>query len=54
MQDHSQLICHCFGYTEDDIIKDAKEYGRSLIMEKILAAKQAGDCNCTTTNPKGR
>ena len=54
MQNHHQLICHCFGYTEEDIIQDAKEHGRSLIMAKILAAKQAGDCNCATTNPKGR
>ena len=48
------LVCYCFNYSEDDIIKDAREHNRSLIMEKILAAKQAGGCNCATTNPKGR
>ncbi len=54
MKNDQQLICHCFGYTEDDIRKDAKIHGHSLIMAKIRAAKQAGGCNCATTNPKGR
>jgi len=54
MQKHRQLICHCFGYSEEDIRADAQEHGSSTIMAKILAAKQAGGCNCATTNPKGR
>ena len=54
MQTHSTVICHCFGYTDADIRTDAEEHGRSLIMEKIIAAKQAGGCNCSVTNPKGR
>lgn len=54
IQDRLQLICHCFGYSEEDIRKDAKQHGHSLIMDKIIAAKQAGGCNCATTNPKGR
>ncbi len=54
MQEQGQTICHCFGYSEEDIRADAREHGFSRIMESILAAKQAGGCNCAATNPKGR
>ncbi len=49
------LVCYCFGYTEDDIIRDVRENnGRSLIMEKIQAEKKRGGCRCKETNPLGR
>ena len=52
--DERQLLCYCFGYTAHDIRADVAANGRSLIMAKILAAKQAGGCNCAAANPKGR
>jgi len=47
-------ICYCFEYTRQDIEKDLKKNGRSLIMEKIQAEKKFGNCRCTEKNPKGR
>lgn len=50
----SDLICYCFGYTAQDILKDLEQNGRSLIMEKILEEKRSGQCDCAKKNPKGR
>jgi hypothetical protein len=50
----SELICYCFGYTDEDIRIDAEKNDRSLIMEKIMAEKKRGGCNCPTKNPKKR
>jgi hypothetical protein len=47
-------VCYCFGYTVEDIRKDVVENGRSTIMEKIMAEKRRGGCDCANTNPKGR
>jgi hypothetical protein len=47
-------VCYCFGYTAEDIRKDLEENGRSTIMEKIMAEKKLGRCNCANTNPAGR
>ena len=48
-------ICYCFNYTESDIINDVeKNYGRSQILEKIIAAKQRGFCHCKIEHPEGR
>jgi hypothetical protein len=48
-------ICYCFGYSEGDITRDVLENkGRSLIMERILAEKKGGGCNCGTNHPLGR
>jgi hypothetical protein len=48
-------ICYCFGYSEEDITRDVLENkGRSLIMERILAEKKGGGCNCGTNHPLGR
>ena len=43
------LICYCFGYTDEDIKKDYDENGRSSIMERIMNEKKDGKCNCETT-----
>ncbi|MBW1998011.1 MAG: hypothetical protein JRJ29_08630 [Deltaproteobacteria bacterium] len=49
-----KIICYCFGYTEQDIIEDYVENGRSLIMERILAEKKNGECDCSHKNPRGK
>ncbi|MGE4263999.1 MAG: hypothetical protein AB7E46_05940 [Desulfovibrio sp.] len=49
-----EMICHCFGHTRADIERDAREHGRSLILEAILAAKRTGGCQCAQMNPSGR
>ena len=45
--------CYCFGYSESDLEQDVREHRKSLIMEKIMAEKKAGGCQCETKNPKG-
>jgi hypothetical protein len=50
-----ELICYCFGYSEEDIIRDLKENrGISSILEKILNEKKKGSCNCRLNHPAGR
>ncbi len=46
------LICYCFGYSENDIQKDYMENGKSTILEKIQMEKKLGSCQCATKNPK--
>lgn len=53
-QKTGNLICYCFEYTRHDIEQDLIKNGRSLIMEKIMAEKKAGGCDCANQNPKGR
>ena len=53
-ENKDDLICYCFGYTAEDIVKDTLENDRSLIMERIEAEKKLGGCNCSEKNPKGR
>jgi hypothetical protein len=49
------LICYCFGYSEEDIVRDVIENkGTSSILEKILNEKKKGTCNCKLNNPEGR
>jgi len=49
-----EKICYCFNYTATDIAQDARTHRHSTILERILAEKKAGACQCATTNPKGR
>ncbi|MHC4474100.1 MAG: hypothetical protein ACYTEL_00545 [Planctomycetota bacterium] len=49
----SEKICYCFNYTTDDIRKDIDKNGKSTIMERIMAEKKKGGCQCKTMNPKG-
>lgn len=53
MMDPNELICYCFRYTRFDIENDVKQNGRSLILERIVAAKRLGACSCALLNPKG-
>ena len=50
----SHLVCYCFEYTTEDIKQDFSVNGRSLIMEKIMAAKKMGACQCAIKNPSGQ
>lgn len=50
----AEKICWCFGYTDEDIYRDVKEHGRSLILERITAEKRNGRCDCAHRNPKGK
>jgi len=49
-----RLICYCFGYTRGDIERDARDNGRSTILERILEEKKRGGCRCAELNPGGR
>jgi len=49
----TELVCHCFGYTVDDIRRDFETHGRSTILEKIKKEKKFGNCQCAVKNPKG-
>lgn len=49
----NDLVCHCFGYTAEDIEQDVAEHGRSTFMERIRATLKAGESQCATKNPKG-
>ncbi len=48
------FICHCFNYTYADIQNDFLAHGRSLIMERIMAERKMGACQCTIKNPSGK
>ena len=48
------LVCYCFGYSEDDIAEDVIKNGRSTIMERIAREKATGGCSCAEKNPKRR
>ncbi len=49
-----ELICYCFGYSAADIERDIAENGKSTIMERIVAEKKIGGCQCATRHPRGR
>ncbi len=48
------LVCYCFQYTKKQIEDDYIDNGRSIILERIIAEKKAGGCECAQKNPKGR
>ena len=48
-------ICYCFNHSEDEIRQDGRNHGgQSTILEKILAAKRQGRCQCATKHPEAR
>ncbi len=51
---NDDLVCYCFQYKRKDIESDVKNNGYSKIIEKIIAEKKSGGCNCKEKNPKGR
>ena len=52
--DDNDLVCYCFQYTKKNIEDDYFKNGRSMILEKIIAEKKIGGCDCAEKNPKGR
>ena len=51
----SNLICYCFEYSAKDIHEDVRANdGHSTILDRIVAAKRAGGCQCATSHPEGR
>jgi hypothetical protein len=49
----NELVCHCFKFSAAGIQADVRaNAGRSLILEKIIAEKKAGTCQCETTHPR--
>ena len=51
----SQTICYCFEYSAEDIQQDVQKHrGRSTILERIVAAKEQGGCQCDTRHPERR
>ena len=51
----TKMICYCYQYTEKDIITDVvKNQRHSTILESVIAAKQAGDCQCSEKHPEAR
>jgi len=49
-----KLICYCFGYSRHGLEQDFAYNGKSLIMERIMAEKKLGGCQCATKNPSGK
>jgi len=49
-----KLVCYCFEYRAEDIRQDFILNGRWLVMKKIQATKQTGECQCAVKNPKDR
>ncbi len=49
------LLCYCFGYSEEDIIRDVLENGGiSSIVKRIQGGKKKGSCDCKFNHPEGR
>ena len=49
----NKLVCYSFKFSAADIQADVgANAGRSLILEKIIAEKKAGACQCKTTHPQ--
>ena len=50
----NDIVCHCFGFSVNDIEKDYLDNEVSTIMKKIKMEKKFGNCQCATKNPKGQ
>lgn len=46
-------LCYCFGFTEENILEDAKRCGQPAIPDTIKAQVKTGNCYCEVTNPQG-
>jgi hypothetical protein len=50
-----ELICFCYGYTEEDIKRDLIDNkGRSSILESVAEARKKGTCECEEKHPQKR
>lgn len=50
----NDLICYCYGYSEEDIKQDYMKNDKSMIVEKIQKEKKFGNCQCAIKNPTGK
>jgi hypothetical protein len=51
----TDYICYCYEHTAADIRADVLEHdGHSGILEKIVAAKEQGSCQCAEKHPERR
>lgn len=51
----TEKICYCFNISAEEIRSEVRQNnGRSLLLEKIIAEKVQGTCNCITEHPEGR
>ena len=48
-----ESVCYCFGYSVADIEHDLAANGRSIFLERIVAEKKAGGCDCAARHPRG-
>ncbi|MCG8470759.1 MAG: hypothetical protein MI742_02765 [Desulfobacterales bacterium] len=48
------IVCHCFGYTRQNIMEEARRDGTSAILKRITRSKLAGECRCHETHPEKR
>jgi hypothetical protein len=50
----AELICYCFEYTKSDIKDEMlQNSGKSLLLERIIEARENGTCQCDVKNPTG-
>ncbi len=47
-------LCYCFGVTDEMIMKEIEETGRSSFSTWIAAETKKGNCACDVRNPSGR
>lgn len=47
-------LCYCFGVTDEMILKEIKETGKSSFSTWIAAETKKGNCACDVRNPSGR
>ncbi|MBI4972731.1 MAG: copper chaperone Copz family protein [Candidatus Omnitrophica bacterium] len=47
-------VCYCFGVTEEMILKEIQETGKSSYSTWIAKEVKDGNCACDARNPKGR
>ncbi len=47
------LVCYCFGFTEKDVERDARQLGRSSVLDTIRQHVVASRCACELQNPQG-
>lgn len=49
-----QLVCYCFEHTREDIQREYRQQGESLIEASIREQVSQGACSCEVKNPTGR
>ncbi len=47
-------VCYCFGFTQQEILDELTQTGKSTIAERIRGEVKAGNCACEVKNPSGK